>query len=86
METAIDLGWLITAVFIPILWMLSRKINEVIKDLSDYKLSAERRFASVGHLQEVEKRLAAEMKGLREDVKELTRAVNMSLRTHGNGD
>ena len=93
MEVTFDLGWLISAVFIPILWLISRKINDnsaenkkLADELGKYKLDAERRFASVGHLQEVEKRLADEFKGLREDVKDLTRSVNLVLRSHGEGD
>jgi len=90
-QVTFDLGWLITAVFIPVIWLLVRRINSVSDDLSthkvessktlnDYMLAAERQFASVGHLQDVEKRLVDEIKGLRDDIKDLTRAMNQLAR------
>lgn len=86
-QVSFDLGWLITAVFIPVVWVLVKRINTVSDDLSSHKiessktltnymLTAERQFASVGHLQDVEKRLVDEIKGLRDDIKDLTRAMN----------
>lgn len=87
MEVTFDLGWLIGAVFVPIGFLLVKRINAVDKKatkdnvaivsaLADYKLVAERRFASVGHLQEVESRLEEVMKTLSGDVKELTRSID----------
>lgn len=85
-QIAIDLGWLITVVFVPFLWWLFKRIDAVKDEahqeidalnnkLSDYKLEAERQFASVGHLQEVERRLTDGIEGLREDLKEFRKDI-----------
>lgn len=83
-QVTFDLGWLITAVFIPIIIYLFKRVkdaekstSDVAEKLSQYKLDAADKFASVGHLQEVEKRLVDELKGLRQDIKELTTAMNL---------
>lgn len=47
------------------------------KDLAAYKLTVEQRYASVAHLQEVEKRLIDEFKGLRHDIRQLSNAMNI---------
>ncbi len=79
-----DLGWLIGAVFVPIgLWLAKRlkdaekSLSQVDKSLSNYKLEAERQFASVSHLHDVEARLVDEIKGLRHDIKDLTNAMHL---------
>lgn len=77
MKVSFDLGWLIVVVIAPVLIYLFKRVGEVNKDLSDYKLAAQVSFASVGHLQEVERRLTDTIEGLRADIKELTKALNV---------
>lgn len=66
-----------------VIWMFKRmrdleRLNaEQDKDLAAYKLAVEQRYASVAHLQEVEKRLIDEFKGLRHDIRQLSNAMNI---------
>lgn len=83
-EVTFDLGWLIVVFFIPVIAWLIRRIGTLEKEFTDYQLSAEQRFASVSHLQEVEKRLTDAIEGLRVDLKDFTRAMNGFVsRAHG---
>ncbi|MBF0251090.1 MAG: hypothetical protein HQL35_10720 [Alphaproteobacteria bacterium] len=75
-QVTFDLGWLIAGVVVPVTMWLFKRLNDVGQALADYKLYAERQFASVGHLQDVESRLVDEIKGLRADIKDLTRSLN----------
>ena len=77
-QVTFDLGWLIAAVFIPIIGLQFKQISDVKSDLANYKLSAKDRFASVGHLQEVETRLTDAIKSLQADIRELTKAIAAS--------
>lgn len=79
------MAWIIGAVlaFIAANWgftfrsdqLLHRRISGQGRRLDDYRLEVADRYASVDHLKEVEGRLIDEIKGLREDLKELTRAI-----------
>lgn len=55
---------------------LHKRIDEVIKDLDKFRLDAERRFASVDHLQEVEGRVGDELRGMSATLHELSGAIN----------
>lgn len=49
---------------------------EMRKALDQHKLDVAKEYASVVHLKDVENRLIAEIKGLREDIRELTKAMS----------
>ena len=72
-----DLGWLIAVVVLPVVGWQFKRMNDIASDLTNYKLEAVERFASVSHLQEVEKRLIDEIKGLRHDIRQLSNAMNI---------
>lgn len=79
------LAWIIGVVltFIAANWvftfrsdqLLHRRISGHGRRLDDYRLEVAERYASVDHLKEVETRLIDEIKGLRDDLKDLTGAI-----------
>ena len=58
--------------------ILHSRVSERSRELDAYKLIVTKEFASVEHLQEVERRLVSEIKALTEAITALTRAVDRS--------
>ena len=63
--------------------VLHQRVSNQGQRIDSFKLDVAEKYASVDHLREVEVRLIDEIKGLREDLKELTRAI-LKDRNHAN--
>jgi len=56
--------------------ILHKRINALTRDLADYKLAVADKYASVGHLQEVESRLAQELVTMNATLTALLKAIS----------